>query len=162
MRLGWRRDWPAFGQHKPITPAVAGKTRLQTCLIATYGCGRTGQWGGSCNSSYRRRAAGIFGLARQRHILCCAQPSGATRLSCPAEGLGCAKRYAYGTLDKQFISKLRCAYTEILGRLENYSATEHRGNPVKNALVAAYLVHAVPIGNDSETSAAAFEARPST
>ncbi|CAM9782122.1 unnamed protein product, partial [Sphacelaria rigidula] len=46
-------------------------------------------------------------------------------------GLGCAKRY--------HISKLRCAYTEILANSDDWSVTDYRGNPVKSVRVTEYL-----------------------
>ena len=58
--------------------------------------------------------------------------------SCPGVGLGddgvclpgsgCAKRYAAGSIDKAFISKMRAAMREQLGKVEERDPVEKKGN----------------------------------
>ena len=69
--------------------------------------------------------------------------------SCPGVGIadggacrpdsGCAKRYAAGSMDKAFISKLRMAMREQLGKVEEWDPVEKKGNPCSSALVESYL-----------------------
>jgi hypothetical protein len=67
-------------------------------------------------------------------------PSGGTySLSCSDSALGCTRRYAFGSLQKSFVSKLKRAYVEILGRFEDWSPQDMRGNPVTGAVVDQYL-----------------------
>ena len=52
------------------------------------------------------------------------------------------RRYAFGLLQKSFVSKLKRAYVEILGRFEEWSTRDMRGNPVTGAVIDQYLVFA--------------------
>lgn len=58
---------------------------------------------------------------------------------CPDNTLGCARRYAYGSLDKSFVSKLKCAYCEVLGMQDGWSPDEQRDYPVNSTLVSSYM-----------------------
>ena len=59
---------------------------------------------------------------------------------CPT-GSTCAKRYAEGSLEKGFVSKLKCAMSETLGKSDPWNEQEKRGNPVDSAAVRAYIAH---------------------
>ena len=63
-------------------------------------------------------------------------------LSCSDRSLGCTWRYAFGSLQKSFASKLKRAYVEILGRFEEWSPQDMRGNPVTGAVVDLHLAFA--------------------
>ena len=63
-------------------------------------------------------------------------------LSCSDRSLGCTPRYAFGSLQKSFVSKLKRAYVEMLGRFEEFSTQDMRGNPVTGAAIDQYLVFA--------------------
>ena len=63
-------------------------------------------------------------------------------LSCSDRSLGCTRRYAFGSLQKSFVSKLKRAYVEILGRFEEWSPRDMRGNPVMGAVIDQYLAFA--------------------
>ena len=54
---------------------------------------------------------------------------------------GCAKRYAAQSIDKGFVSKLKCAISEILRKSEPWNDQDKRGNPADSAQVRAYLTH---------------------
>lgn len=54
-------------------------------------------------------------------------------------GSACAKRYAAQSLDKGFVSKLKCAMSEILGKSEPWNDKEKRGNPADSDRVRRYL-----------------------
>lgn len=56
--------------------------------------------------------------------------------------LGCAKRYAAASLEKEFIIKLRVAYSKILGRTADLSPLDRSGNPVSITLVVGYIAFA--------------------
>ena len=69
--------------------------------------------------------------------------------SCPGVGLadggacrpgsGCTKRYAAGSMDKRFISKLRMAMQKQLGKVEEWDPGDKKGNPCSSASVESYL-----------------------
>ena len=75
------------------------------------------------------------------HATSCPQV-GQYSLSCSDRSLGCTRRYAFGSLQKSFVSKLKRAYVEILGRFEEWSPQDIRGNPVTGAVVDQYLAFA--------------------
>ena len=75
------------------------------------------------------------------HATSCPQV-GQYSLSCSDRSLGCTRRYAFGSLQKSFVSKLKRAYVEILGRFEEWSPQDMRGNPVTGAVVDQYLAFA--------------------
>ena len=64
--------------------------------------------------------------------------------SCPQVGQYslCTRRYAFGSLQKSFVSKLKRAYVEILWRFEEWSPQDMRGIPVTGAVVDQYLAFA--------------------
>ncbi|CAM9967931.1 unnamed protein product, partial [Sphacelaria rigidula] len=92
------------------------------------------------------------------HVLQCPQIGTDSLVQCKELGLGCAKRYAHTSLNKQYISKLRCAYTEILANSDDWSVTEHRGNPVKSVPVTEYL--AFSAAEQQKAGVATKQARP--
>ena len=51
------------------------------------------------------------------HATSCPQV-GQYSLSCSDRSLGCTRRYAFGSLQKSFVSKLKRVYVEVLGRFE--------------------------------------------
>ena len=61
-----------------------------------------------------------------------------TRDQCP-EGDPCPKRYAYASLDKGQISKLRITYQDQLGRPDEWNPITLRGNQVSGALIKVHL-----------------------
>ena len=75
------------------------------------------------------------------HATSCPQV-GQYSLSCSDRSLGCTRRYAFESLQKSFVSKLKRAYVEILGRFEEWSPQDMRGNPVTGAVVDQYLAFA--------------------
>ena len=75
------------------------------------------------------------------HATSCPQV-GQYSLSCSDRSLGCTRRYAFGSLQKSFVSKLKRAYVEILGRFEEWSPRDMRGNPVTGAVIDQYLAFA--------------------
>ena len=52
---------------------------------------------------------------------------------------GCSKQYAAGSIDKGFVSKLRMAMREILGKVEDWDPVQKQGNPCSSPLVESYL-----------------------
>ncbi|CAM9967174.1 unnamed protein product, partial [Sphacelaria rigidula] len=92
------------------------------------------------------------------HVLHCPQIGTDSLVQCKELGLGCAQRYAHTSLNKQYISKLRCAYTEILANSDDWSVTEHRGNPVKSVPVTKYL--AFSAAEQQKAGVATKQARP--
>ena len=70
--------------------------------------------------------------------------------SCPQVGqyylpfsdrsLGCTRRYAFGSLQKSFVSKFKRADVEILGQFEEWSPRDKRGSPVTGVAIDQYLV----------------------
>ena len=72
------------------------------------------------------------------HAADCAAVGSNTLEGC-TPGSGCAKRYAAQSLDKGFVSKLKCAMSEVLGISEPWNDKEKRGNPADSAVVRGYL-----------------------
>jgi len=56
-----------------------------------------------------------------------------------SQGSTCDTHYAAQTLDKGLASKLKCAFSEILGTSEPWNDQEKGGDPVDSAVVKAYL-----------------------
>ena len=54
-------------------------------------------------------------------------------------GDSCPRRYAAQSLDKGFVSKLKRAFSEILGKTEPWDNKEKRGNPADSDIVRGYL-----------------------
>ena len=63
-------------------------------------------------------------------------------LPCSDRSLGCTRRYAFGSLQKSFVSKLKRAYVKILGRFEEWSPRDMRGNSFTGAVINQYLAFA--------------------
>ena len=64
---------------------------------------------------------------------------GSTRGEACAPTSACAKQYAAGSSDKGFVSKLRMAMKEMLGKGEEWDPREKRGNLCSSPLVESYL-----------------------
>ena len=72
------------------------------------------------------------------HVPTCTEFDSKTWGGC-ARTLGCAKRYAAGSLDKGYIVKLRAAYSELLGRGTEWSPLDQSGNPASGVCVTQHL-----------------------
>ena len=81
-----------------------------------------------------------FGRQRDYDCLCYVVPAGRPVFSLLLRSL--ARLYAFGSLQKSFVSKLKRAYVEILGCFEEWSPRDVRGNPVTGALIDLYLAFA--------------------
>ena len=75
------------------------------------------------------------------HAKSCPQV-GQYHLSCSYRSRGCTRRYAFGSLQKSFVSRRKRAYVEILGRFEEWSPRDMRCNPVTGAAIDQHLAFA--------------------
>lgn len=57
----------------------------------------------------------------------------------PPQESGCAKRFAAQSIDNDFVSKLRMAFREQLGKGEGRDPLEKKGTPCSSALVESYF-----------------------
>ncbi|CAN0101716.1 unnamed protein product, partial [Sphacelaria rigidula] len=92
------------------------------------------------------------------HVAQCPQIGTDSLVQCKDLGLRCAKRYAHTSPNAQYISKLRCAYPEILANSDDWSVTDHRGNLVKSVPVTEYL--AFSAAEQQKAGVATKQARP--
>lgn len=73
------------------------------------------------------------------HAVDCPEIGSTSMATCSKEST-CAKRYAAQTLDKAFVSKLKCAMSEILGKSDPWDEREKRGNAADSTAVRKYCL----------------------
>ena len=75
------------------------------------------------------------------HATSCSQV-GQYSLPYSDRSLGCTPRYAFGSLQKSFAFKPKRVYVEVVGRFEEWSPRDMRGNPVTGSAMNQYSAFA--------------------